>query len=231
MIKRVLNIRNQVVFQEMPSWKASLSPVVKTEPIPRTYRRILGAMGWPWGTEPGFLAVLGEEFVRTEGLKARRLFLLAEREGASIFDLHRACVGLRQEFCVEEWLAEMEGAQAAEAVRLFYHANRELPQDRELYLRAPYYLGVGRRAADMDQILGQVTQASRQILRFPKGSRLAGYLEAFPLENLTKPAAQFPPLMALGLAVGELVLNEAPESNQAPKVIDKWDPYTMQEIS
>ncbi|MBU4233894.1 MAG: hypothetical protein L6277_10480 [Desulfobacterales bacterium] len=59
------------------------------------YRRVVGGLAWPCPPKPGFLVVIAEDVLPDDAMKARCLWVMAEREGASIYDLHRFCRELR----------------------------------------------------------------------------------------------------------------------------------------
>lgn len=211
MIKKSLTIRQDVVYEH---------PWAGPEGKSIFYRRMVGGLGWPWGPEPGYLVVLAEETVRNESLKARKLWVLAERQVASIAELHQGCLELRHLFCADNWLAEV---QQREAVQIFYQANRELKLATHIYLQAAHY--AGEKVALIDQLIGQLTQKSRKVLHFGKGSKLSAYLSKMTSEDFNHQVGRFPPLAALGYAVAEMVLREPADPkvlNQKP--ITTWDP-------
>jgi len=191
------------------------------------YRRIVGGLGWPAENKPGYLVVLGEDLVEVTALMGRRLWVLAEQEGAHLEDLHRGCLELRLRCKCDFWLADRE--QLVE-LRLF----RRLTQDKSLgemvgvNLRTAPYSQAGSKLAVLAQILASVTNAERKLLTFGADSNLPAALRAVSAEDLKKEAGNFPSLAALGYAVAEMILREPADTGKWDQVRNTWDPYNLE---
>jgi hypothetical protein len=214
-LKRVVNIKKEILFQN-----------------PDTgifYRRVAGAVGWPWEPRPGFMVVIGERFAFDQGLQGRPLEVLAEREVDSITALHQGGLEMRKLWACDLWLADL-GQE--EAVRLFMKMNRNLGLDRQHPLaepirlrRAPYNQGKDRLQT-LFHLLGTVQSPERKLLSYGPESKLPGYAMGLDQKDLQKPTVQFPPLAALGYAVAELILREPwSETIRSPQVVTAWDIY------
>lgn len=212
-MRRIQNIRKETIF-ENPETQQS-------------YRRVVGAMGWPWEPRPGFLVVLGEQYLVDQGLKGRPLEVLAEREVESIPALHQGCLELRKQWCCDIWLADL---QQKEAVRLFRQINRGLNDRRndiepvQLHT-APYSHGAGQLQV-LFQMLGMVQSPDHKLLSYGPDSKLPRYAQGLDSKDLKEKAGKFPALAALAYAVAEMILRE-PWSGKEPsqQVVTDWDCY------
>ena len=206
MIKKVLNVRQEVVYQNPETGES--------------YRRVAGAMAWPALPEPGYLVVLAESWVRDDGLKARPLMILAEQSGATLAELHRGCLELRKRCQVGNWLADMSRRQET---ALFLKQNREQQLQNDVYLQAAPYTREGAVLGIYAQLILDLVQPGRKVLTFGD-SQLNGYLMARTPEEMREPAVKFPRLAALGYAVAEMVMTEPVDSRrlQQPPVTC-WD--------
>lgn len=219
MMKRVVNLRKEIIFQDTETGKI--------------YRRVIGALGWPWEPKPGFMVVIGERNVLDQGLKGRPLEVLAEREVQSIADLHRGCRELRKQWACDTWLANLE---QKEALRLFRKLNQEIvgklnqenvgPEPIRL-AAAPYSQGDGQMQT-LFQMLGMVQSPERKLLSYGSGSKLPGYGMGLDARDLQQPAIKFPQLAALGYAVAEMILREPWSGNEAAhRVVNNWDRFNI----
>jgi hypothetical protein len=211
MIKRVLNIRKEVLFRDQERQLV--------------YRRVVGAVGWPWEPKPGFLVVIGEQYAYDHGLKGRPLQILAEREVTTIAGLHQGCMELRNQCACDTWLADLG---QKEALRLFRNLNRGLSEGgpEPVWLtEAPYSQGEGQLQT-LFQMLGMVQSQERKLLSYGPESTLPGYAMGLDQKDLKQAAGKFPALAALGYAVAELILREPwSGGSQDKRVITEWDLY------
>lgn len=207
MIKKVLNIRQQVVYQN-PEFGES-------------YRRVAGGLAWPALPEPGYLVVVAEQWARDDGLGARGLRILAEREASTVAELHRGCLEMRKLCQVESWLTDMGRRHE---VNLFLRQNQNLQVRKDVYLEAAPYAREGAKLGLYAQLILELVQPGRKILVFGTDSQLTGYLLGRTAEDMREPAARYPRLAALGYAVAEMVTREPWDAAAPPpKVIRIWD--------
>lgn len=186
------------------------------------YRRIIGGLAWPALPAPGFLVVMAEEILPNRSLNAPRLWVVAEQEAASIKDLHRYCRELRRQCQAEMWLTDTSRKQE---VRLFRNYDREFVKNPISLHAAPY--SDSSPTMIYIQIIAELTRPERKVLHFGE-SRLSGYMLSRTPEEGERPAADFPPLAALGYVCAEVVLRQPmnPKTlNQKP--ITEWNPFTI----
>ena len=209
MIKRVVNHERQIIYQDSDTGKH--------------YRRVVGAVGWPWEPPPGYLVVIGEIYALDRALHGRPLEVLAEREAHSIAAIHQGCLEMRKFWACDVWLADLD---QEEAVRLFKQMNRQPGLSETISLRrAPFSQGEDRIQI-LFQLLGTVQSQERKLLSYGPESKLPGYAMGLNPKDLQKPAIQFPALAALGYAVAELIIREPwSDADPAPKVVTEWDIY------
>lgn len=217
MMKRLNNIRNEILFQNPES------QVI--------YRRVVGAVGWPWEPKPGYMVVLGERSSFNLGLKGRPIDVLAEREVGSIAAIHQGCLELRKLWACDTWLANLE---QVEALRLFRRLNQGQPVNRSDQLvalgqpvtlqPAPYSQG-DARLQTLFQMLALVQSPDRKLLNYGPDSKLPGYAMGLDQQELQQPAAKFPALSALGYAVAEILLREPWSAGTETRVVNNWDLY------
>lgn len=204
MIKKLLNIRREIVYQDVEN--------------KRFYGRIIGGLSWAESIEPGFLVVLGEEFKEDLGLRARRLWLLKEQEGDTVVSLHRLMREMRVSCACDEWV----GDKRQEAhLRIFRQENAiqaSLPAMVSLRM-APL---AGERLGVLLQPIYESLEPERKVLMLGH-SRSRDALANIERENLKQPAGQFPILAALGYAVAEMVLRQPRRQGQEPRAISDWD--------
>ncbi|MCG2772500.1 MAG: hypothetical protein L6277_10485 [Desulfobacterales bacterium] len=108
-------------------------------------------------------------------------------------------------------------------MRQFNHQDRDFKN--RVSLRSAPFADSSPKVAAYAQMISERTQANRKILYFFEGSKLPGYLLGHTAEETDKPAANYPPLAALGYAVAELIFKEPMDLrifNQKP--ITDWDP-------
>jgi hypothetical protein len=213
MIKKVLNIRQQVVYQN--------------QEFKESYRRVVGGLAWPALPEPGYLVVMGENWVRDDGLNARGLRILAEREAMTIAELHRGCLELRKLCQVESWLTDMAKRQE---VNLFLRQNLDLHLRKDVYLAAAAYAQKSPSLGIYAQLILELVQPGRKVLTFGPNSQLNGYLLARTAEEMREPAGKFPRLAALGYGVAEMVIREPWDPMvKRPPAVKTWDRYQWAE--
>lgn len=211
MIEAKLTVNQEVVY-----YQASAN---------RHYRRVVGGLAWPGPQKPGWLVVLGEELLADAGLQARRLWLLAEREGAGIDELFRAALALRRRCQARLWVGDTTPRPAMARWRV---VQRDFPPEAGLPLSKA--VNAGERGRDLYQMIDNLVMPERKVLYFGQNSRLAGEFQGLQAEDLTKPAGELPGLAALGYAAGELVLFEPVSQRQKQKNITAWNPYTMEVV-
>lgn len=207
MIKKVLNIRQEVVYQNPE--------------LGESYRRVVGGLAWPALPEPGYLVVVAENWAKDDGLEARKLRVLVERGFNTIVEMHRTCQELRKSCKVGMWLTDMQRNQE---VRLFLRQNRDLNLIEDVYLaEAPY----AREAVSLGtyaQLIMELVQPGRKILQFGAESQLSGHLITRTPEEMNKSAHRFPSLAALGYAVAEIVIRQPVDPRVLiPKPITTWN--------
>lgn len=188
------------------------------------YRRIVGGLSWPAMPKPGALVVVAESWRLDQGLRARKLLVLAERQESTITELYRACLELRKLYQVDRWLADL--SQKLE-VQLFLREGKELMARglEPVYLRPAPYTASNPALGIYAQLILELVQQGRKVLTFGAGSNLSGLLVACGPEELQQPAGRMPLLAALGFSVAELVLHEPGRHRQKEKPITTWDRY------
>lgn len=212
MIKKVLNIRQEIVYQNPQAGES--------------YRRVVGGLAWPALPEPGYLVVLGELWAKDEALQARPLRVLAEREGDSIEALYRLSMELRYGCVCDTWLADMNQSMALRMWRRLNQGQGMAMPLRPLLLRpAPYSQGDGCLQT-LFQILAMVQDPDRKVLSYGQSSKLPGYALGLDAKDMGKPAAHYPPLAALGYAVAEMVMIEPADVRRLQQLpVTCWDRY------
>lgn len=204
MIKKASYFAGKVVFEDSANQ--------------RVYRRVVGALGWPESSEPGFVVVLAEGVTQDPGLRTRPLWMLAEAKGTTVADLYRQCRALGRLYQVDSWLADLE---RPEEVTWFMHLENERIAGINrppMYLAPAAYAGPKVTLGVLLQLVDEQCQVTRKVLSFGEGREVAARRLALSPEELSKPARNYPGLAALGYAVAELVLNGEPEDWQpAPK--------------
>lgn len=210
MIKKLSNLSKEVVYQNPE--------------LGESYRRVVGGLAWPALPEPGYLVVVAEDWSRDDGLKARKLRILAEREAATVAEMYRSCLELRKLFHVGTWRADMENKQE---VNLFLRQYLELHFNQDVYLSAAAYSRGDALLGTYAQLILELVQPGRKILRFGEASQLNSYLVTRNPEDMKKPARQFPPLAALGYAAAEIMLREPRGAVEEVKCLTNWDVYNL----
>lgn len=187
----------------------------------RQYRRVVGALAWPAPPSKGWLTVVGEDFYPDLARQQRRFYVLAAREAASIPDLHRGCLELRQETAAQLWVADTEDQRLPE-IRMFARENRTLEWRHHVLLStAPF---AGRSAGTIAQLLGDLLRPGQKWLVLGDAG-YSGQLLALNPDQLAMPAARFPALAALGYAVAELLMKEPVSKNLQKQVVSTWNVY------
>jgi hypothetical protein len=177
------------------------------------YCRIVGGLAWPFGKEPGFLVVVGEDFVKTPGI-GRSLYVLAEREGPYLDDLIRYWQELRGQYLADPWI----GDPSFKGNINFFHTAGERDRQGFTLLEAPYF-DDPHGLSSYFQLIRSLLKSTHKVLHFVEGSILPGYLQALPPEEMMKPAPEHPPVAALGYAVAYLFFNSA-DGRMTPDDVD-----------
>lgn len=213
MIKKVLNVRQEVIFEHQEAG--------------RWYRRLVGGLGWPWAGKPGWLAVVAEEVLPDPQLGLRKFYLLAEQEAEDIAGLHLGCRELRRDCCCEVWQADLH----QEAPRqLFRRENDRLTQKVRVQLQPAPYSGAGGLLA-LWQMFKAVLHSDRKRLFLGERQQISAQLEAMTDEDVRRPVPEFPAAAALGFAVARLLLSEpAVQLSNRDQVRKTWDPYNMAKV-
>ena len=211
MIKKLLNIRRELVYQDLDSQ--------------RFYSRIVGGMAWPAGMLPGHAVVLAEEGKKNVGFQEQKLYLLAEKEGGSIEELMQAMYDLRHVYACERWLGDTseEGCMA-----IFRHNMNRQPADNRIALtRAPL---AGEKVQVHIQQVFEVLQKDRKLLVLGEGQITAQAIRTVRPEDLRRPVAEFPALAALGYALADMLLRRGVGYRKLPKVEYEFNPFEMKGI-
>ena len=204
LIKKVLNVAQQIVYVD--------------EANERNYRRVVGAVAWPSGSEPGCLAVVGEEWTKDLQLNAHRLWLIKEAQQDTIHDLCRRMAELRISHGADMWLGNRDNLGA---MKVFQQSNRLL--GRPLSIMSAPFAGEPLKVIDLQ--IGELLQPERKILTMGESKTAAIGQELTP-KDMKHRVDEYPALAALGYAVTYLVLHQAPEQNQKKANVKKdWNPY------
>jgi hypothetical protein len=165
------------------------------------YSRIVGGLAWPFGEKPGFLVVIGEDFVRAPGV-GRSLYVLGEREGPYLDDLFRFYQEFREKYSADLWVGD---PSIKGHIDFFYTAGGRDGQGFTL-LEAPFY-DDPHGLASYFQRIRPLLKDTQKILHLGERSILRGYLQALTREEMLRPACEHPPVAALGYAVAYLYFN------------------------
>ena len=163
------------------------------------YSRIVGGLAWPFGEKPGFLVVIAEDFKEDSALNARPLRVLAEREALDLEEMARRYQELLEAFKAAPWIGDPKNTP------LMHYFRARVPGFSLSY--APHY-DDPHNLQGYAQLVRTLCAENRKILHIGDHDRIRGNLAALPTGDLKNPAAEFPPLAALGYAVAHLFYNK-----------------------
>ena len=164
-----------------------------------SFRRVLGALGWPYAERPGFVVVLGEDFDPDHSLphSPRHYRILAEHETSDLEELQRICHEFRDDFCLNSILGDPESP--------VYEVWRRSQRDGVLI---NVTLPCDFEKIDLNLIAQLVRRNTegRKTLHFGD-SKLPGYLTRFVADRLENEVIEhFPPMTAFGFVLAEMEL-------------------------
>lgn len=208
MIKKILNIRQEIVYQD-----------TETD---RAYRRICGAVAWPVHMETGHLVIVGQEWKEDIGLQTRRLWLITEDEVNSILDAHLKMLSLRTLYSADFWVADTSDPGIMKVFRNVKHPP--VTMGNRLGLNAAPLAAENVEAMVMQ--VNELVQPERKILHLIPGM-CQEQLRIIRIEDMKKPLRDFPVLAALGYAVAQMVLHNPDRISGKANVKKDW-PLTRQ---
>lgn len=222
MIEKELSLTEQVIYHDRESG--------------RYYRRIIGGLGWGQPPEKGALVVVGEDLRERQGLRARQLWVVAEREVLGMQALYAGCLELRRFFGAERWVAD-KGRR--EQVALFNQAQSSYGEEwvrdewgnriEPIYLRAAALSDQALKVKSILELLDDLLEPGRKILFLGEESRAGRARANLSYEDMGRPLADFPWLAALGFAVAELILRQLPADRWQRQVQGKPGPMMVSE--
>ena len=180
------------------------------------YRRIASGFGWPFAGRPGFVVFLGEDFTPDYTLprSPRHFRVLNEVESEDLEYLHRTCLRLQDEFCLDSISGDNQSP--------LYDIWRSLEErDDSVSLSQPG--NWDKITLDMiSQLIIKHTR-TQKTLHFGAGSRLPGYLSELTAERIQKNDIEAAPsIVSLGLPLIELDLTEPSKPFVRNRAYESW---------
>jgi hypothetical protein len=178
------------------------------------FSRIIAGLSFP-ASRPGFIIVIGEDYLEDATLKCRHLHALAEHEEQHVEGLFKKCLDLRERYQVERLIGDT-GNEAVMA--LLYDFNKGIEGARPLSLYdasfpddLPYHA----------QLIKDVTQFNNKTLHPGQCDTLRGHLSSFGPEDAQGRIKDFPAIMSLGFVLAYLKTHPArdPQTGKLQKAL------------
>ena len=165
-------------------------------------RRSVGGFAWPVGDKPGFLCVVTEDVDIDRAFNEHHLRVREEFEGGSLNRLFERAENMKGRWMVDYWAAD-----TGNLLRVHLDEwNRDRLDDRCLYLTQAPYADDPAALSFYVQTVKDILRADRTLLHFEENSRIPAALMALTPDDVSRKAADFPPIFALAAAVCALRL-------------------------
>jgi hypothetical protein len=171
------------------------------------YRRIVGAMAWPFAAKQGFAVVIAEDFDEDPNLKARHLWVLQEVEEIDVADLIRRCQDFRETFQAKHWVGNTRNKSM---MSVLYHLGKKWDHKERFSFNAAPHADDPQGLGYYLPIIKEQMAINRKVLHFGEGSKLPGYLAEMAPETLNQDPAEYPPIAALGYALAHVSTSGVP---------------------
>ena len=172
-----------------------------------SYRRVIGGLAWPSGTEEGFAVVLAEDHVPDRKIDTRHVYVLEEDGSHDVLELYELCTKFNLKHGVNQWF----GDNMSPLIAMFERQNRANTWRGYAGIRLrPAPRLHERNALEMyAQLVKQRLQPGKKSLHFGQNSEIPQRIVQISVDELrNSPAEQYPVLAALGYAMAAIDLGE-----------------------
>ena len=165
----------------------------------RSFRRIYGGMHWP-GVNPGAVVIVGEDLEMDAALDKRKIWILAEYENRSPFELLTQCKELKGFLKVQKFYGDNKNRPMMSLMR---RGRFEIN-----LLKAPFIDSPDVHANNL-LLIREKTSATKKVLSFGEKSALPAILSS--LSSIpTGNSFDYPKIAAFGYALSALALYPYP---------------------
>ena len=168
----------------------------------REYRRIVGGIGWPTATLPGFAVVVGEAKQVDGDMGERLIYVLAEIEDELANSLLGRCLGLRSIYQVRHWYGDTRDRVR---LALVNQINQGMDVGNKLVFHAAPYSKDAKGLVYYHSLIHQATLAGQKTLYLGNAPKLIEALTQADMAAIEgQDHSELPAVAALGYALSEI---------------------------
>jgi hypothetical protein len=175
------------------------------------YSQIIGGIAWPYQGKPGYVIVVGEDFIQDESAHARHLRVLKEFESLDVALLVRICQDMQVEYLMDDWYGNLDNRPM---VSIYYQLTTNEAAARRFNIFRASHSSDRQALGYYLSVIKEYLRPGKKLLHFGNGSKLPAYLAQVSTDVMGEKADEHAPLAALGYVVAYFFENQPDDEEE-----------------